>query len=86
MATLIQGQNGALRDVVMQTVARLRGPAAAEAALPALPPPAIPHPPRRAEIPDFRPWHWLAAGALLGLGATLTTALATWGWTGIAGQ
>lgn len=86
MAALIEGQNGALRDVVMQTVARLRGPAAAEAVPPAQPPPAVSHPSRRGAIPGFHPWRWLAAGALLGLGATLTTTLATWGWARIAGQ
>ncbi len=86
MEALIEGQNGALRDVVLQTVARLRAPAAAEAAPPARPSPAIPHPPRHGAIPDLRPWRWLAAGALLGLGATLTTTLATCGWTWIAGQ
>ena len=86
MEALIQGQNGALRDVVMQTVARLRGPAAAGPAAAAPPPPAIPHPLRHDEIPRFRPWRWLAAGALLGVGALLTTTLATWGWTRISGE
>lgn len=74
IAALIEGQNGALRDVVMQTVARLRRP------------PAAPHPWRRSAIPNSRPWHWLTAGALLGLGATVTTTLATWSWVLIAGQ
>jgi hypothetical protein len=86
MEALIQAQNGALREVVSQTVARLRGPAGTGPATAASPPPAIPHPPPRSAIPGYLPWRWLAAGALLGLGATLTTTLATWGWVCIAGQ
>lgn len=83
MEALIEGQNGALREVFMQTVARLRGPVPTPAASS---PPAAPHAPRRAENPDFRPWRWLAAGAFLGLGATVTATLATWSWMWLAGQ
>jgi hypothetical protein len=84
MQALIAGQSGALREVVLQTVARLRVPSAAGPA-PA-PPLALAHPSRRSTIPNFRPWRWLAAGALLGLGATVTTTLATWSWMWIAGH
>ncbi|MGE5153067.1 MAG: transcriptional activator TraM [Bdellovibrio bacteriovorus] len=83
---LIAGQRGALREVVLQTVARLRVPTAAGPAPAAPPPLALAHPSRRSTIPNFRPWRWLAAGALLGLGATVTTTLATWSWMWIAGQ
>jgi len=86
MEALIEGQNRALRDVILHTVARLRGPVPTQPAPAASSPPAAPHAPRRAEIPGFRPWRWLAAGAFLGLGATVTTTLLTWSWMWIAGQ
>lgn len=84
MQALIAGQSGALREVVLQTVARLRVPTAAGPA-PA-PPLALAHPSRPSTITNFRPWHWFAAGALIGLGATLTTTLAARSWMWIAGQ
>lgn len=86
MEALIEGQNRALRDVILHTVARLRGPAPAQPAPAASSPPAAPQAPRRAEIPGFRPLRWLAAGALLGLGAAVITTLATWSWMWIAEQ
>jgi AcrR family transcriptional regulator len=83
MEALIEGQNTALRQVVMQTAALLRVQApGAEArstaagshqdvAAPALPGRAI-------------PWGWLSAGMLMGTGATV--ALAALAWMQIAGQ
>lgn len=86
MEALIEGQNKALREIVLQTVARLRGPAAGVTA-PLVPSSlAAPHPSRRGPIPGFHPWRWLAAGVLLGLGAMLTGTLATWHWTHIIGR
>ncbi len=78
MESLIEGQNGALRDVVMQTAAKLRGPAAIGPAPAAPSPTAVPRGSPCGEISSFRLWLWLAAGALLGIGATLTRTLATW--------
>ena len=83
---LIADQNGTLKDVVLQTAARLRRPGAGGPASTALPSPAVLHPRHRAAILGFRPWRWLAAGALLGLGATVTTTVATWSWMWSASQ
>jgi hypothetical protein len=69
MQGLIEGQNGALQKVVLQTAAMLRaqatspteaGPLAGAAALPA-PTPVTP----------VRSWGWLWAGMLLGMGTTV---------------
>lgn len=86
MAALIEGQNKALRDIVLQTVARLRGPAAAETAPLVPPPPAGSHPSRHGAIPGFHPWRGIATGVFLGLAATLTGTLVTWYWTHIVRQ
>lgn len=86
MAALIAGQNGALREVVLQTVARLREFVAAGPPPAASSSPSIPPAPPSGELPGFRPWRKLAAGALLGLSATVTTILAIWAWIGIAAQ
>lgn len=83
---LIEGQNRALQDVVLQTITRLRRSGAVKLAPAASPPPAVQRPPHCGKTHGFRPWRWLAAGTLFGLGATLTTTLATWGCTQIAGR
>lgn len=86
MEALIEGQNGALREVLMQTVARLQGHVVAGLAPVASPPPAMSHLSRRGAIPGFRSRRWLAVWAVLGVGATMTTTLAIWCWIRITGQ
>ncbi|NCA72225.1 MAG: transcriptional activator TraM [Sphingobacteriia bacterium] len=86
MEALIEGQNGALREVLMQTATRLRRHVAAGLAPVASPHPAVSHLSRRGAISGFRSWRWLAISALLGVGTIVTTTLAFWGWTRIAGQ
>jgi AcrR family transcriptional regulator len=86
MQVIVEGQNGALREILTQTVARLRGPIAAAPAPAALSRPLAPHPPDRCANPNFFPWRWLAAGALLGLSATVTTTFAVWGWMRFTGH
>ncbi len=85
MEALIQGQNGALQQVVMQTVALLRNP-----------PPAVgpvltaPHVPLQAQASApagmSHPWAWIWAGMLLGTGATVVLTLAAVVGRAVAGQ
>ena len=86
MEALIEGQNGALREVLMQTATRLQRHVVAGLAPVASPHPAVSHLSRRGAISGFRSWRWLAVSALLGVGAIVTTTLAFWGWIRIAGQ
>jgi hypothetical protein len=58
ITALIEDQNGTLRDVVLQTAARLRRPSAVGPACTALPSPPVLHPRHRAAILGFRPWRW----------------------------
>lgn len=79
MAALIEGQNGALRQVVMQTVALLRAqaPAVKLRATAADSPKATP-------CGRVIPWRRISAGILIGTGATVALAVAT--WLQLAGQ
>ena len=84
MEALIKGQNAALQQVVVQTVALLRnqGPAAG---------PALASPPAplqaQASAPTRigTPWAWIWAGMLLGAGATVVPTLAAAVWLPLAG-
>lgn len=75
MQGLIEGQNSALQQVVMQTVALLRNQTPA-----AGPAPATPTAPLQAHTSALtgtdNPWAWIWAGMLLGTGATVVLTLA----------
>ncbi len=81
MQGLIEGQNGALQQVVMQTVAVLRNQA------PALATPTAPLQ-AQASAPTGmgNPWAWIWAGMLLGTGATGVLTLAAVVGRAFAGQ
>jgi hypothetical protein len=85
MQALIEGQNGALQQVVMQTVALLRNPAPAAA-------PVLATPPAPLQAQTSAPtgisnlWTWIWAGMLLGPGATVVLTLAAVIWRPLAGQ
>ena len=85
MQALIEGQNGALQQVVMQTVALLRNQAPAVGPVLATPPA-----PRQAQASALtgigNPWAWIWAGMLLGTGATVVLTLATVVGRALAGQ
>jgi len=82
MAALIEGQNGALREVVMQTAALLRTQApgsrsrSTEAGSPQL----------AAASPHARviPWGWISAAMLMGTATTVALGVAA--WAQLAGQ
>lgn len=82
MESLIEGQNGALQQIVMQTVTRLRATPTlrsnAATSMPIILSPLGPRP--------LRHWCWLLAGTLFGMGTTLVATLANLGWTRIIGQ
>ena len=88
MESLIQGQNGALQQVVMQTIALLRN--LAPAAGPALATSPAPRQTQEAQTSaptrKARPWAWLWAGMLLGTGATVALTLGAVVWRPFAGQ
>ena len=75
MQALIEGQNAALQQVVMQTVALLRNQAPAAGAVLATPPAQLQ---AQASAPTGmgNPWAWIWAGMLLGTGATAVLTLA----------
>ena len=75
MQALIEGQNGALQQVVMQTVALLRNQAPAAGAVLATPPVQL-QAQASAPIGMGNPWAWIWAGMLLGTGATAVLTLA----------
>jgi hypothetical protein len=85
MQTLIEGQNGALQQVVMQTVALLRNQA--PTAGPVLT--TSPAPPQNqvsAPTGMGNPWAWIWAGMLLGTGATVALKLGAVVGRAFAGQ
>ena len=83
METLIEGQNKALRQVVMQTAAslRTRTPAAESRSTTTASPRAVA---AQKTLGRFIPWGWISAGILLGTGATV--ALTATAWFQLAGQ
>ncbi len=85
MQALLEGQNGALQQVVMQTVALLRNHAPAAGAVLAMPPAPL----QAQASPPTRmgnPWAWIWAGILFGTGATVVLTLAAVVWRAFAGQ
>lgn len=78
MEALIEGQNTALRQVVMQAAAVLR--AHAPSGPTGTAPPSSQVAPPSALSRGFRPWAWLSAGMLLGIGASLPLGLAALTW------
>jgi len=85
MQALIEGQNAALQQVVMQTVALLRNQAPAAGSVLATPP-APPQVQTSAPTGMGNPWAWIWAGMLLGTGATVVLTLAAAVWRPLAGQ
>ena len=85
MQALIEGQNGALQQVVMQTVALLRNQAPAAGTVLAMPP-ALLQAQASAPTRMGNPWAWIWAGMLLGTGATVVLTLAAAVWRPFAGQ
>jgi hypothetical protein len=85
MQALIEGQNGALQQVVMQTVALLRNQTTATGPVLATPPAPLQGqtwPPTGLGTP----WAWIWAGMLLGTGATVVLTLAAVVGRALAGQ
>jgi len=80
---LIEGQNKALRQVVMQTAASLRTRtlAAESRSATTASPRAVA---AQKTLGRFIPWDWISAGILLGTGATV--ALTATAWFQLAGQ
>ncbi|MBP8283140.1 MAG: transcriptional activator TraM [Chromatiaceae bacterium] len=85
MQALIVGQNAALQQVVMQTVALLRTQAPAAGAVLATPP-APPTGQTSGPTGMGTPWAWIWAGMLLGTGATVVLTLAAVVGQAFAGQ
>jgi hypothetical protein len=87
MQALIEGQNAALQEVVLQTIAKLRSPGMASASVAASPESMPPSPTHRSLGPaPLHPWLWVAAGLLLGFGALVSMSLGAWVWIRVAGQ
>jgi hypothetical protein len=85
MAALIEGQNTALHEVVMQTVGLLRTQAPAAGAAPNVP--AAPLPAQAsAPVGPVSAWAWIWAGLLLGTGATVALTLAAVVWVQVVGR
>jgi hypothetical protein len=85
MQALIEGQNGALQQVVMQTVALLRNQAPAAGSVLATPPAPL-QGQTSAPTGMGNPWAWIWAGMLLGTGATVVLTLAAVVGRAFAGQ
>jgi hypothetical protein len=85
MQALIEGQNEALQQVVMQTVALLRNQAPAAGPVLATP---LAQLQAQASAPTGmgNPWAWIWAGMLLGTGATVVLMLAAAVWRPLVGQ
>ena len=85
MQALIEGQNAALQQVVVQTVALLRNQAPVAGPVLAAPPVPLQ---AQASAPTGmgNPWAWIWAGMLLGTGATVLLTLAAVVWRPLAGQ
>jgi len=85
MQALIEGQNGALQQVVVQTVALLRNQTPAAGAVLATPPAQL-QAQASASAVMGNPWAWIWAGMLLGTGATVVLTLAAVVGRAFAGQ
>ena len=85
MQALIEGQNGALQQVVMQTVALLRNQAPAAGPVLATPPEPLQNQ-VSAPTGTAGPWARIWAGMLSGTGATVVLTLAAAVWRPLAGQ
>jgi len=85
MPALIEGQNGALQQVVMQTAALLRNQAPAAGPVLATPPTPLQ---AQTSAPSGinNPWAWIWAGMLLGTGPTVVLTLTAVVWRPFAGQ
>ena len=83
MAVLVEGQNAALQQVVMQTVTLLRAQGPAAGAAP--PGPAVA---QQATAPagPVSTWAWICGGMLLGTGATLVLIIAMVVWVQVVGR
>jgi AcrR family transcriptional regulator len=78
MESLIQAQNKALRQVVMQTATLLRSQAPATTLRPTATdsPQVVAEPPPQSR--RIVPWGWVSAGMLMGSGATVAVAVIAW--------
>jgi len=85
MQALIEGQNGALQQVVMQTVALLRNQGPAAGPILATPPAPL-QAQTSAPTGMGNPRTWIWAGMLLGTGATVVLTLAAVVGRAFAGQ
>ena len=85
MQALIEGQNEALQQVVMQTVALLRNQAPAAGAVLTTPPAPL-QAQASASSKPVGAWGWIWVGMLLGTGMTAALGLATVVWNPFAGQ
>jgi hypothetical protein len=85
MQALIEGQNGALQQVVMQTVALLRNQAPTAESVLATPPAPL-QAQTWAPTGMGNPWAWIWAGMLLGTGTTVVLTLAAVVGRAFAGQ
>ena len=85
MQGLIEGQNSALQQVVMQTAALLRNQAPAAGPVLATPPAQL-QAQTSAPTETGNPWAWIWAGMLLGTRATVALTLAAVVGRAIAGQ
>lgn len=83
MAALIEGQNAALQQVVMQTVALLRAQGSTAGAAP--PEPAAARQ-ATARAGPVSAWTWLWGGMLLGTGATVVLTIAMVVWVQVIGR
>ena len=85
MQALIEGQNGALQQVVVQSAALVRIQAPSVGAILATPPTPLQ---AQASAPTGmgNPWAWIWAGMLLGTGATVVLTLAAVVGRAFAGQ
>ncbi|MBK8636813.1 MAG: transcriptional activator TraM [Chromatiaceae bacterium] len=85
MQALIKGQNAALQQVVMQTIALLRNQAPTVGPVLASPPAPL-QAQTSAPTGMGNPWAWIWAGTLLGTGATVVLTLAAVVGRAFAGQ
>ncbi len=82
MQALIEGQNSALQQVVMQTVSLLRNQSPSAGRSTSVAP--MTH--QSAQHPrQMRRWPWIASGMLLGMGTTIALTLATIMWLDFVG-
>ena len=83
MAALIEGQNAALQQVVMQTATLLR---TQETTVGTAPPAPIVAQPAAVPTGPVSAWTWIWGGMLLGTGATLVLIIAMVVWVQVVGR